>query len=129
MSFNIISNRKNTSVVLHFTGTANSSVNITGNTLSSNIAVPGEEITGAYIAQAVWGCAPGAHISVRRGGNIVAVYDSSGQQDYAGCGIPINVFSTEANLQINFNGTTNAFLILELQKQGNLTANSEYFRG
>lgn len=127
MSYSIVSNRKNTSVVLHF-ASSNSSVQVTGNTATSNIALPGETITGAYITQAVWGCDPNAYIIVKRGGVLVAAYDSTGQHEYAGTGMPINVGSTAANLQVEIMGSTNAFILLELQKEGPLTANSEYFQ-
>ena len=127
MPYSVVSNRKNTSVVLHF-ASSNSTVLITGNTATSNIALPGETITGAYITQAVWGCDPNGYITIKRGGQLVAAYDSTGQHEYAGAGMPINVGSTAANLQVDIMGSTNAFLVIELQKQGNLTANSEYFQ-
>jgi hypothetical protein len=127
MPYSIISNRKNTSVALHFTS-SNTTVLVTGNTTTSNIAMPGETLTGAYITQAVWGCDPNGYITVSRGGTLVAAYDSSGQHEYAGTGMPINAGATAANLQVNIMGSTNCFLLLELQKLGNLTANSEYFQ-
>jgi hypothetical protein len=125
MSYSVVSNRKSTSVVLHF-ASSNSTVLVTGNTATSNIALAGESITGAYITQAVWGCDPNGYITVKRGGTLVAAYDSTGQHEYAGCGMPINVGATAANLQVDIMGSTNCFLLLELQKQGNLTANTEY---
>lgn len=124
MAYSVVSNRKNTSIVLHFT--SNSTVLITGNSAVSNIALPGETLTGAYITQAIWGADGQGYITVKRGGNIVAVYDSTGQHEYAGTGMPINVGSTAANMQVDF--TSTGFLLLELQKEGNLTANSEYFQ-
>jgi hypothetical protein len=127
MAYSIIANRKNTSVALHF-ASSNSTVFVTGNTATSNIALPGETLTGAYITQAVWGCDPSGYITVRRDGTLVAAYDSTGQHEYAGCGMPINVGSTAANLVVSIMGSTNCFLLLELQKLGNLTANSEYFQ-
>ncbi len=125
MPYSVVSNRKSTSVVLHF-ASSNSTVLVTSNTATSNIALAGESITGAYITQAVWGCDPNGYITVKRGGTLVAAYDSTGQHEYAGCGMPINVGATAANLQVDIIGSTNCFLLLELQKQGNLTANTEY---
>jgi len=125
MPYSVVSNRKSTSVVLHF-ASSNSTVLVTGNTATSNIALAGESITGAYITQAVWGCDPNGYITVKRGGELVAAYDSTGQHEYAGFGMPINVGATAANLQVDIIGSTNCFLLLELQKQGNLTANTEY---
>lgn len=127
MAYSVISNKKNTSIVLHF-ASSNSTVQITGNTATSNIALPGETLTGAYITQAVWGCDGNGFITVKRGGTLVAVYDSTGQHEYAGTGMPITVNNTAANLQVDFVGSSNAFLLLELQKEGRLTANSEYFQ-
>jgi hypothetical protein len=127
MPYTVISNRKSTSVALHFTS-SNTTVNITGNTATSNVALPGETLTGAYITQAVWGCDPNGYITVSRGGTLVAAYDSTGQHEYAGTGMPINAGATAANLVVNIMGSTNCFLLLELQKVGNLTANSEYFQ-
>ena len=127
MPYSIISNRKNTSVALHFTS-SNSTVIVTGNNATSNIALPGETLTGAYITQAVWGCDPNGYITVSRDSTLVAAYDSTGQHEYAGCGMPINVGVTAANLVVSIMGSTNCFLLLELQKQGNLTSNSEYFQ-
>ena len=55
---NVIINRKNASVVLHFTAnTAN--VVIVGNSSVSNIAKPGEIVNGASIAQAIFGSPSG----------------------------------------------------------------------
>ncbi len=45
MPYSVVSNRKSTSVVLHF-ASANTTVLVTGNTATSNIALPGETITG-----------------------------------------------------------------------------------
>ena len=127
MALSIISNRKNTSVALHFTS-SNTTVRVTGNSAVSAIALPGEVLTGAYITQAVWGCDPNGYITVSRDSTLVAAYDSTGQHEYAGTGMPINVGATAANLVVNIMGSTNCFLLLELQKVGDLTANSEYFQ-
>ena len=128
MAYSIISNKKNTSVVLHFASIGNTTIRVTGNNEVSNIALTGETLTGAYITQAVWGCDGNGFITVNRDSTLVAAYDSSGQHEYAGCGMPINVGATAANLVVSILGSTNCFLMLELQKQGNLTANSEYFQ-
>lgn len=128
MAVSIISNRKNTSVALHFASIGNNTIRVTGNSAVSTIALPGETLTGAYITQAVWGCDPSGYITVSRDSTLVAAYDSTGQHEYAGCGMPINVGATAANLVVSIMGSTNCFLLLELQKQGNLTSNSEYFQ-
>jgi len=126
MAVNIISNRARTSTVLHV-ATANATLIIAGNNAVSNVASAGETLTGAYITQAVWGCDPTGYIVIKRGTTPVAYYDSTGQHDYAGAGMPINV-EVSANLSIEFVGSVNCFVMFEIQKIGtNLTANSQYF--
>jgi hypothetical protein len=128
VAVSIISNKPRTSVVLHVSA-GSATINVTGNTAVSNIASPGEALTGAYITQAVWGIDPNGYIVIKRGTTQVAVYDSSGQHEYAGCGMPINVGQTANTLTVDFVGTANGFIMFELQKIGpNLTASSEYFQ-
>lgn len=126
-----VSNRKNTSFVLHVSAANSGNVVVAGNSTTTNVAgtstciATGDEVmTGAYITQAVWGSDGAGSIQVLRGATLVAVYDSTGQKDYAGCGIPLNVNPT-ANLVVNFVGSSNAYCILELQKLG---TTSEYLR-
>jgi hypothetical protein len=127
MAVNIISNKPRTSIALHVAST-NATLVIAGNNAVSNIASPGETLTGAYITQAVWGCDPSGYIVIKRGTTPVAFYDSTGQQEYAGTGMPINV-GLAANLSVEFVGSSNCYIMFELQKVGpNLTANSEYFQ-
>ena len=127
MAVNVISNRARTSVVLHV-ATANATLVIAGNNAVSNVASSDETLTGAYITQAVWGCDPNGYIVIKRGSTPVAYYDSTGQHDYAGAGMPINV-EVSANLSVEFVGSTNCFVMFELQKLGtNLTSNSAYFQ-
>jgi hypothetical protein len=127
MAVNIISNKPRTSIALHIAST-NATLVIAGNNAVSNIASPGETLTGAYITQAVWGCDPNGYIVIKRGTTPVAFYDSTGQQEYAGTGMPINVGLAD-NLSVEFVGSSNCYIMFELQKVGpNLTANSEYFQ-
>jgi hypothetical protein len=126
MPVTVISNKPRTSVVLHVTGPT-TSINITGNTAVSNIASPGEVLTGAFITQAAWGIDPTGYIVIKRGGTLVAVYDSTGQHEYAGCGMPIKAGETAANLAVEFIGSSNGFITFELQKLGAFAA-SEYFQ-
>lgn len=124
MTVSITSNKKNTSAAIHFN--ASNNLIIVGNSSVSNVATSDEVLTGAYITQAYWGCDGNGHIQVLRGANLVAVYDSTGYKDYAGCGLPLNAFPA-ANLTVNFVGSANAYLLLEVQKMGDFTSNSEYF--
>lgn len=126
MAVTIISNRPRTSAVFHVTP-GNSSIIVAGNSSVSNVASAGETLTGAYITQAVWGCDPNGYIVIKRGTTPVAFYDSTGQHEYAGCGMPINVASAN-NINVEFVGSSNCFIMFEVQKIGDLTANSEYFQ-
>ncbi len=128
MPVTVISNKPRTSVVLHVTG-PNTSINITGNSTVSAIASNNEILTGAFITQAAWGIQGGGAIVIKRGANSVAFYDSTGQHEYAGCGMPIKAGETAANLTVEFagaGGSNTAFIIFELQKLGTFAA-SEYF--
>ena len=128
MAVTVISNRPRTSAVFHVTGTANATIVVAGNNAVSNVASAGETLTGAYITQAVWGCDPNGYIVIKRGTTPVAFYDSTGQHEYAGCGMPITTGQT-ANINVEFIGSANCFVVFEVQKVGpNLTANSEYFQ-
>lgn len=123
MAVTIISNRKDTSVALHVAG-ANTNIVCVGNSTTTNvdststcIAKGDEVLTGAYITQAVWGCDPNGYIVIKRGSAVAAVYDSTGQHEYAGTGMPITV-GQNANLSVEFVGSANCFVIFELQKVG-----------
>ncbi len=103
MAVNIIANRPRTSAVFHVTP-ANATIVVVGNNAVSNVASSGETLTGAYITQSVWGCDPNGYIVIKRGTTPVAYYDSTGQHEYAGCGMPINVLQA-ANNNIEFVGS------------------------
>jgi hypothetical protein len=125
-----ISSRKNTSFVVHVSAANSGNIVLSGNSTTTNVngtstcvAIGDEIFSGAYITQAFFGTDGNGHIQVLRGSTLVATYDTSGQKDYAGCGMPLNINPT-ANLVINFVGTSNAYCMLELQKQG--TFISEY---
>lgn len=128
MAVTIVSNKPRTSAVIHVTA-ANATLVVAGNNSVSNIASPGETLTGAYITQAAWGCDPNGYIVIKRDATPVAFYDSTGQHEYAGAGMPITVGQTSANLTVEFVGSANCFIVFEVQKVGpGLTANSEYFQ-
>lgn len=132
MAVNVISNKKNASLVLHVASANSGNVIVVGNSTTSNIggtstcvAVSNEVLTGAYITQVYWGCDGTGTIQVLRGANLVAVYDSTGQHEYAGTGMPLNMYPA-ANVVINIIGSANCFIAMELQKIGNFT--SEYLQ-
>jgi hypothetical protein len=126
MPVTVISNKPRTSAIFHVTP-ANATIVVAGNSAVSNVASVGETLTGAYITQAVWGCDPAGYIVIKRGTTPVAFYDSTGQHEYAGCGMPINVQQT-ANINVEFVGSANCFVMFEVQKVGDLTSNSAYFQ-
>jgi len=126
----ITSNKKNTSLVVHVASSNSGNIIVAGNSSTTNVAgtsvcvaLGDEVLTGAYITQAVWGCDGNGHIQILRGANLVAVYDSTGQHEYAGTGMPINLYPA-ANVVVNLIGSANSFITFELQKAGNFT--SEY---
>lgn len=132
MAVSVISNKKNLSLVLHVSSANSGNIVVTGNSTTSNIggtstcvALSDEVLTGAYITQVVWGSDGAGSIQVLRGANVAAVYDSTGQHEYAGTGMPLNMWPA-ANLAVNFIGSSNAFVTIELQKIGNFT--SEYLQ-
>lgn len=131
MSVKVISNKKHTSFVVH--ATSNGTLTIAGNSSVSNVAVSNEVLNGASIVQAIYGIAPGTdgHVVVKRGANVVAVYDSTGYHDYAGSGMALTTDSA-GTLTIEFSSTgantaALGFLMLECQKIG-ANGQSDYFQ-
>jgi hypothetical protein len=129
MAVTITSNRKNTSAVIHVSA-ANTTIKVSGNSITTNVdatstclALGNEVLSGVYIAQAFWGLDPNGYAVIKRGATPVAVYDSTGYKDYAGCGMALTVGQT-ANLTVEFVGTANGYVLLEVQKAGVLP--SEY---
>jgi hypothetical protein len=129
MAVSIISNKKNTAATIHVAG-ANTTIVVSGNSTTTNVdststclAVDNEVLGGAYITQAFYGVDPSGYAVIKRGSNIVAVYDSTGYKDYAGNGLALTA-GQDANLTVEFVGTANAYVLLEVQKVGTFT--SEY---
>jgi hypothetical protein len=129
MAVTISSNKKNTAATIHVSA-ANTTIKVSGNSTTTNVdstatclATSNEVLNGVYIAQAFWGIDPNGYAVVKRGTNVVAVYDSTGYKDYAGCGMALTVGQT-ANLTVEFVGTANGYVMLEVQKSG--TFISEY---
>lgn len=115
----VMINRKNLSATVLLVG--NATVNVAGNSTTSDLAVGDEVITGGYITQ-VWCGSPsgnGAYWSVKRGANLVSVFDSTAYLDFAGNGNPIKLDPT-ATLVANLVGSTAGTLIVEIQKQGTM---------
>ena len=129
MAVSFVSNKKNTAATIHVSA-ANTTIKVSGNSTTTNVdstpvclAVDNEVLAGAYIAQVFYGVDPSGYAVIKRGSNVVAVYDSTGYKDYAGCGMALTIGQT-ANLTVEFVGTANGYVLLEVQKVGTFT--SEY---
>lgn len=132
MPTTVLSNKKNSSLVIHVAGANSGNIVVAGNSSTTNVgtsavcvAVGNEVLTGAYITQAVFGMDPSATIQIFRGANLVACYDSTGQHEYAGAGMPLTV-NQAANVSVVISGSANAFITFEMQKVG--TFISEYLQ-
>lgn len=132
MPVTILSNKKNLSTTIHVTNANSGNIIVSGNSITTNvggtstcIAVSNEVLSGVVINQAIWGADSNSHIHVVRGANNVLVFNNSGHIDFAGAGLAVTKDSA-ANLVVNFIGTANSYIILELQKVGTFT--SEYLQ-
>ena len=132
MAVTITSNKKNTSATIHVSA-ANTTIKVSGNSITTNVdasatclALSNEVLTGAYITQVFFGIEPAGYAVLKRGTSVVGVYDSTGYIDYAGAGMALTVNQT-ANLTVEFVGTANGYLLMEVQKVGTLP--SEYNLG
>lgn len=115
---NVIANRERTSAILHFTANT-ADIVIVGNNSVSNVAKNNEVVNGAQISQIICGSPSGngAYWKVLRGANTVAVIDSTAMLDFAGVGMPINLYP-QANLSVQLIGAADGFLMIEIQKIG-----------
>lgn len=130
MAVTITSNKKNTSAVIHVANANSGNIICVGNSTTTNVggtsnclAISDEVLTGAYIAQVFFGIDPSGYAVIKRDTTIVSVYDSTGYVDYAGSGMALTVGQT-GNLSVEFVNTSNAYLLIEVQKVGTFT--SEY---
>lgn len=129
MTVTVTSNKKGTAASIHISN-ANTTLTMAGNSSVSAIAIGDEVLTGAYITQLYFGhdgSAADGGLAVYRGANLVIAVDTSTYLDFAGTGMALTV-DQSANLGIRFIGTNSAYCFLEVQKVGNLTANSQYFQ-
>lgn len=125
MAVTITSNKKNTSAVIHVS-VANTTIKVSGNSTTTNVdatstclAIGNEVLTGAYITQVFWGLDVNGTAIIKRGTVPVAVFAAAGYVDYAGSGMALTVGQT-ANLTVEFVGTANGYVLLEVQKAGTL---------
>jgi len=119
MAFTVQQNRKNTSAVIHITGS--NTITIAGNSTVSDVAIGNEVLTGCTITQVFCGSSSGngAYWTIKRGANTVAVLDSTGYYDYAGAGMALSVDSG-GTLVANLINGNDGYLLIEVQKQGTL---------
>lgn len=115
MTVSVVSNKKNLSATVH--------LNATGTVTVQSLKVGDEVLTGLTIDQVFAGCASGTHVTIKRGGELVGLYDSTGWYDYSGCGMQLSLYPTE-DLEITFSGE--GYIMIELKKIGTFT--SEYLR-
>lgn len=126
MAYRIQANRKYLSFTIHAVANTGAII-VAGAPGVSNVALAGETLTGAYITQ-VWAgmdSTAGAEWKITRNANTVAVFDSTGHYDFAGCGNPITLDST-ANVAATLTGTADGYIMIEMQKEG--TFDSEYLQ-
>ena len=123
-----VTSKKNKSAIIHITN-ANASLVVAGNTSQSNIATADEQIANAVIKQVWWGVDAGS-VQVARGGagaaNNVLVLSQTGHMNFAADGTVVNAGNTAANISVNFSGTSNGFIMIEVSKGGTFV--SEYFQ-
>ena len=108
----IIINKKGLSAVIHLT--ANATINISGNSVTSDIALGNEIITGASIKQ-IWYGSNNGHWAVGRGSNTAVILNNTGHMDFISHGITLNK-DTGATLTANLNSTGVGFIIIEVSK-------------
>jgi hypothetical protein len=109
----VLINKKGLSAVIHLT--ANATINIAGDSTTSDIAQVGEVITGATISQVWYGCANGSWWEIKRGANTVLHVESTGYLDFAGNGVALNK-DVGGTLVANLNSSQTGTLIIELTK-------------
>lgn len=109
----VIINKKGLSAVIHLT--ANATINVSGNSTTSDICTGDEVITGASITQIWYGCGNGAYWEIKRGSNTVFYTDSTGYLDFAGNGVALNK-DVAGTLVANLNSSQTGSIIIELTK-------------
>lgn len=110
----VVLNRKNLSAVVHLS--TNATINVAGNSTTSDIAISNETVTGASITQVWAGCGNGAYWKVTRGSNTVLVLDSTGWYDFAGSGCAITL-NEDDDIVVTLNGDGEGYIMLDLQKK------------
>lgn len=115
MAFRLNTNKKNGPATVIFT--ASDTLTVAGGVGTSDLAIDDEILTGASISRAWTGCADGGSWTIKRGSNTVFVISTTSFVDFAGNGTSI-VLDSGADIVVEFDGTGEATLMLELKKIG-----------
>jgi hypothetical protein len=100
-------------VVIHANANTGT-ITIAGNSIQSNITSFGSEVVaGASISKITFGAPVDAYWTVKRGANLVGVYNGTGTADYSGGSISID---TSATLSANLVNSTNGYIMIEMKK-------------
>lgn len=92
---------------------ANATYVVVGNTSASNVAAPGETISGAYLSQVHW--STDALVTIKRGANTILNLNGNGSLNLRALGYSISEFSN-ASIVIS-TATANATVIVEIVKE------------
>lgn len=118
MASSILKKSGNNSVILH--ATSNATFVVAGNNSVSNLASNNEIVSLATIKQVWVGSSSGnaAYWVVKRGANVVGVYDSTCWIDYAGNGFALNKDAT-ANVVVELHNAADdaGYIMIELKKE------------
>lgn len=107
------SNRTKSSVV-HVTA-ANATITIAGNNSTSNVCIGSQNIHAATITRVWYGVGPSGVANIKRGSNLVYTAIGSGEHRFDGAPI---VADKTGTLVVEFAGTANCFIMVELHKEG-----------
>lgn len=108
-----IINRSGTSAVFHTA--ANATITVVGGSGVSNIASPGETISGGAITQVWWGASGAGYWNVKRDTTPLLTLSGTGYVDYAGCGASLTANST-STIVCELVDTSNGYILIEVQK-------------
>lgn len=128
MAVRYFNNKRNTIDIL-ITSAASGDIIIAGNDSVSNIALPGQILTGASIRQLFASSPSGnsAYWEISRDGNVVCTPDSTTFLDFAGVGMGMNI-DASANLVCNLirAGDDEGTLWIQLHKDYDKPDDSNY---
>jgi hypothetical protein len=96
--------------------------------IQNDAGIAGDEtVSGAVIAKVKFGTAPGATWTVTRAGDIVGVFNGSGEMAFDSDGMALT-HQAASDIVFTLAGAGAGFLVVELQKKSTI-ANDQYLRG